>query len=87
MEYSGTIEFLLFCVWAFGSLLFAWFVPRLFYVYLGSVVFSAPMIGYSMAGYGLLPMAGTIHGLCAGLFVLPFYFLFRHIRTQKTKSR
>jgi CHASE2 domain-containing sensor protein len=87
MEYSGAIEFLLFVVWAVGSLLLAWFVRRLFYVYFGSVALSAPMIGYSMVGYGLLPMGGIIHGFCAGIFVLPFYFLFQRFRTRKTETR
>jgi len=83
MEYSGTIEFLLFLAWLLGSLLLAWFVRRIFYVYFGSVALSAPMIGYSMVGYGSLPMGGIFHGFCTGLFALPFYILFQHLRKRK----
>ena len=86
MEYSGTVDLLLFVLWAVASLLLAWFVRRLFYVYLGSVALSAPMIGYSMVGYGLLPMGGLIHALCAGIYVLPFYFLFQRFQKQKRES-
>jgi hypothetical protein len=87
MEYSSTFEFLLFVIWAFGSLLLSWFARRLFYVYCGSVALSAPMIGSSMVGYGLLPMGGIIHGLCAGLLLLPFHFLVQRFRTRRTVPR
>jgi CHASE2 domain-containing sensor protein len=87
MTYSSTLEIFLVVLWAVVSLVLAWFVRRKFYVYLGSVAFSAPMIGYSMVGYGLLPMGGIIHGFCAGLFVLPFYFLFQRLRMRKTETR
>jgi len=87
MHYSGTVEFLLFGGWAAGSLVLAWFVRRPFYVYFGSVALSAPMIGYSMVGYGLLPMGGIVHSFCAGFFVLPFYALFQRFRTRKKESR
>jgi hypothetical protein len=87
MENSGTVDFLLFVLWAVASLLLAWFVRRLFYVYMGSVAFSAPWIGYSMVDDGPLPMGGFIHALCAGLYVLPFYFLFQGLRKRRKESQ
>jgi hypothetical protein len=84
VEYSDTIECLLLCVWAIGSLLLALFVRRQFYVYFGSVAFSAPAIAYSMLGYGLLPMGGIFHALCAGICVLPFHYFFH--RSAKSVS-
>ncbi len=75
MDYSGTIEFLVLAIWMIGSLFLGWYVPRLFYAYIGSVVLSAPLIGYSMVRYGLLPMGGILHALCAGIYVLPIHFI------------
>ena len=77
MEYSGTIEFVLFLMWAIGSLLLAWFVRHRFYAYIGSVAFSAPAIAYSMVGYGLLPMGGIFHAIIAGFCVLPVHYFFQ----------
>jgi CHASE2 domain-containing sensor protein len=80
MKYSTTVELVLFGLWAIGSLLLAWFVRPRLYAYLGSVVLSAPAIAYSMVGYGLLPMGGILHALCAGIYVLPFHYFFRRVR-------
>ena len=87
MEYSSMVEFLLFVFWAVGSLLLAWFVWRRHLVYIGSVVLSAPMIGYSMVGYGELPMGGVIHAICAGLFALPFHYFFQRFRVRRMDPR
>jgi CHASE2 domain-containing sensor protein len=89
MEYSSTIEFVLFGLWAVGSLLLAWFVRRRLYAYLGSVGLSAPAIAYSMVGYGMLPMGGILHALLAGVYALPFHYFFQRFRLhkQKTESR
>jgi alpha-beta hydrolase superfamily lysophospholipase len=76
MEYSETIEITLLCLWAIGSLLCALFVHRRLYAYMSSVALSAPAIAYSMVGYGLLPMGGVLHALCAGIYVLPFHYFF-----------
>jgi hypothetical protein len=83
MEYSGTIEFALFCVWAGGSLLLAWFIRRRLFVYFGSVALSAPAIAYSMVGYGFLEMGGILHALLAGVYVLPFHYFFQRSRAHK----
>jgi ABC-type thiamin/hydroxymethylpyrimidine transport system permease subunit len=82
MEYSEVIQGCLFGLWAIGSLLVAWFVPRRFYAYFGSVALSAPAIGYSMVGYGLLETGGILHALCAGIYALPFHHLFQRFRLR-----
>ena len=82
MEYSSTVQWLLLAVWATGSIVLAWFVRRGICVYFGSVALSAPMIGYSMVGYGLLPMGGILHALCAGVYVLPFNYFFQWFRSR-----
>ena len=86
MNYSGTVEFIFIAVWAVGSLLLAWFIRRRFYAYCGSVALSAPAIVYSMVGYGLLPMAGVVHGLLAGVYVLPFHYFFQRLRLRRQKN-
>jgi CHASE2 domain-containing sensor protein len=82
MKYSDSIEFVLLGLWAIGSLLLAWFVRRRIYAYAGSVGLSVPAIAYSMVGYGLLPMGGILHALCAGIFVLPFHYFFQRSRNK-----
>jgi hypothetical protein len=82
MDYSGTGEFVLFGLWAVGSLLLAWFVRRRFYAYVGSVALSAPAIAYAMVGYGLLPMGGIFHAIMSGLYVLPFHYFFQRSRNK-----
>jgi CHASE2 domain-containing sensor protein len=84
MHYSGTIEFLLLGLWMIGSSLLAWYVRRVFYAYIGSVVLSTPFIGYSMALYGLLPMGGILHALCAGIYVLPIHFICQRYIKRKS---
>ncbi len=86
MEYSSTVQWLLFGVWAVGSLVFAWFVRRRFYAYFGSVALSAPAIGYSMIGYGFLEMGGILHALCAGVYVLPFHYFFQRSRRKRLET-
>jgi CHASE2 domain-containing sensor protein len=66
--------------WAIGSLVLAWFEPRRFFAYVGSVAFSVPAISYSMLGYGALEMGGWFHALIAGIWVVPIHVLFRHLR-------
>ena len=83
MQYSGTVEFGLFGLWAAGSLLLSWLVRRRFYAYAGSVALSAPAIAYSMVGYGLLPMGGILHALIAGVFALPFHYFFQRMRLRQ----
>jgi CHASE2 domain-containing sensor protein len=82
MKYSDTIEFILLGLWAIGSLLFAWFIRRRICAYIGSVGLSVPAIAYSIVGYGLLPMSGILHALCAGIFVLPFHCFFQRSRNK-----
>lgn len=81
MEYSDTVQTLLYGLWAIGSLLLAWMVRRRFYVYFGSVALSAPAISYSMIGYGFLEMGGILHALAAGMWALPVHYFFQRIRT------
>ncbi len=83
MEYSDVIQGCLFGVWAIGSLVIAWYVRRRLYAYFGSVALSAPAIGYSMVGYGLLEMGGMLHALCAGIYALPFHYFFQRFRLRK----
>ncbi len=86
MEYSGTLEGLLFVVWALGSILLAWFVRRRFYVYSGSVALSAPAIAYSMVGYGFLEMGGVLHALAAGAYALVLHYFFQKFRLRRHKT-
>lgn len=71
--------------WAIGSLLLAWFERRLFFTYFGSVALAAPAISYSMLGYGGLEMGGWLHAFAAGVWVVPFHFIFRRVRARKEK--
>ena len=87
MRYSATLELILIGFWAIGSLLLAWFVRRRLYAYFGCVALSAPGIAYSMVGYGLLPMGGVVHALAAGIYELPFHYLFQRLRRQRVKLR
>jgi len=73
--------------WGFGSLILAWFEPRLRFVYLGSVILSAPCISFSMLGYGLLEMGGLLHAFCAGVPALAFHDLFQRIRLSPQQHR
>ncbi|MGA2747926.1 MAG: hypothetical protein ABSG59_04040 [Verrucomicrobiota bacterium] len=82
-EYSPAILALFAAVWVFGSLVLAWFEPRVRFAYLGSVALSAPGISYSMLGYGVLEMGGLLHPLCAGVIVLPIHYLFQRIRAGR----
>ncbi len=86
MEYSGTIEFVLFGLWVGGSLLLAWFVPSRFYVYFGSVALVAPAISYSMIGDGLMEGGGIVHALCAGVYALPFHYFFQRFRAYRRRK-
>jgi CHASE2 domain-containing sensor protein len=87
MEYSGTVEFMLLGLWAVGSILLAWFLRRRFYAYVGSVTLSAPAIGYSMVGYGLLTMGGILHAFLAGIYALPFHYVFQRLRARKQRTK
>ena len=82
-EYSPVIDALLVAAWGLGSLVLAWFEPRRRFVYLGSVALSAPCISYSMLGYGLLEMGGFVHALCAGVYALPFHYVFQCLRKRR----
>ena len=84
--YTDMTSWMLITGWAIGSLTLAWFERRLFFVYFGSVALAAPGISYSMIGYGALEMGGWFHALSAGVWVLPFYFLFRRIRARTERS-
>ncbi len=87
MKYSDTVEWTLLGVWAVGSLLLAWFVPRRFYVYFGSVGLSVPAIAYSAIGYGLPEMGGVLHALCAGVYALVFQYFFQRFRLRKPQTK
>lgn len=78
------IEFLVLGIWMIGSSLLAWYVRSVLYAYIGSVVLSTPLIGYSMALYGLLPMGGILHALCAGIYVLPIHFICQRYIKKKS---
>jgi CHASE2 domain-containing sensor protein len=82
-EYSPVILAFLAGVWGFGSLVLAWFEPRPRFVYFGSVALSTPCISYSMLEYGLLEMGGFLHPLCAGVYALPFHYLFKRSRARR----
>lgn len=84
MHYSGTIEFLVLGIWMIGSALLAWYVRSVLYAYIGSVVLSIPLIGYSMALSGLLPMGGIFHALCAGIYVLPIHVICQRYIKKKS---
>lgn len=87
MEYSNTAQWVLWGVWAVGSLALAWSIHRPFYIYFGSVGLSAPAIGYSMVGYGLVEMGGIIHALCAGMFAVLFHFIFQRFKSGRQQSK
>jgi hypothetical protein len=83
MQYSSTVFGVLFVFWALGSLALAWFVRRWLYVYLGSVALCAPALAYSMVGHGFLEMGGILHVLVAGVYALPFHYLFQRSRARR----
>ena len=90
MEYSGTVMFVLFGLWAIASLLLAWFVRRRFYAYCGCVAIAAPVIAYASLGPGSMESGGIVQALCAGIYVLPFHYFFQRFRSyrrQKMESR
>ena len=80
MPYSNAVQVILIGLWAAGSLVLAWRVSHRSYAYFGSVAMAVPAIAYAMLGYGLLEMGGILHALAAGLYVLPFHFLFHRRR-------
>jgi hypothetical protein len=84
--YLDAITILLMAGWGIGSVVLAWCEPRLAYVYWGSVVLAAPSISYSMLGYGLLPMGGLLHPFMAGIYAVPFWYLFERIRKRKLEK-
>ena len=86
IHYSNTILLALACLWAVGSLVVAWVVQRRFLAYWTSVGLAVPGLVYSMLGHGLLEVGGIAHALVAGLYVLPFHFLFRRYR-ERTHPR
>jgi hypothetical protein len=63
-------------LWAVGSLLGCWFIRKRSLAYLASTGLAAPGIAYSMVGYGILEFGGILHAMAAGLYALPFHFLF-----------
>jgi hypothetical protein len=69
--------------WAICSIVLAWLEPRMFFTYCGSVALAAPMISYSMLGYGGLEMGGWFHALSAGGFALIIHAVFNHLRARK----
>jgi hypothetical protein len=83
MEYSGIIQVVLLSLWAVGSLVLAWFLRRRLYVYSSSVALSVPAILSAQLGHGYLEMGGVLHALAAGIYALPFHYLFWRIRTQR----
>ena len=83
MQYSRTIQFVLFAIWAVGSLVMAWFVRRRLHLYFGSVLLAVPAVAYSMIGYGLLEAGGVVHVLAAGVYALPFHYFFKKIRNPR----
>jgi len=83
--YSPAILALLAAAWFFGSLVLAWFEPRPRIVYFGSVALSSPCISYSMLGYGLLEMGGFLHAFCAGVYAVPFHYMFQRIHARRQK--
>jgi len=82
-NYSEKTNWLFIAGWGVGALAMSWFEKRAILVYLGSVALAAPGISYSMLGYGALEMGGWFHALVAGVWALPFYFLFRRIRGSR----
>ena len=83
MEYSRSVATLLIALWAIGSLLLAWYVHPGAYVYFGSVALSATVIIYSILGFGLLPTAGIIHAVLAGVYALVIRYVFQRFRSRK----
>jgi CHASE2 domain-containing sensor protein len=83
MNYSNLVQFVLFGLWAVGSLLLAWFVRRRFYVYFGSVALVAPAISYAMLQAGLAESGGILQALCAGVYPLGFHYYFQRYQTKR----
>jgi len=82
-SYVEAVTIALLIGWAIGSLLVAWFEPRLLCMYWGSVALAAPAISYSMLGHGIPEMGGLLHPLMAGIYAVPFWYLFRRIRNRR----
>jgi len=84
--YSDSITWSLMAAWGIASIILAGYERRLRYVYWGSVVLVAPSLSYSMLGYGALEMGGFIHALIAGVYAVPFWYLFEHLRKRRERS-
>jgi CHASE2 domain-containing sensor protein len=84
--YSDTITWSSMAAWGVASIILAGCERRLRYVYWGSVVLAAPSISYSMLGYGALEMGGFIHALIAGVYAVPFWYLFQYLRKRRERS-
>lgn len=83
LRYVEMITFALMIGWGMGSLVLAWFEPRLRYLYWGSVSLATPGIAYDMLGHGPLVMGGAFHALVTGVYAIPFWYLFRRIRRRR----
>jgi len=68
---------------AIASIILAACEPRLRYVYWGSVVLAAPGISYGMLSPAPIEMGGFVHALMAGVFAVPFWYLFDYLRKRK----
>jgi CHASE2 domain-containing sensor protein len=84
--YSDAITWSLMAAWGIASVILAGYARRLRYVYWGSVVLVAPSLSYSMLGYGALEMGGFIHALMAGVYAVPFWYLFQYLRKRRARS-
>ncbi len=65
-----------------SSLALAWLVRRRVYVYAGAVAASVPAIAYSMLEHGYLETGGLLHAVCAGVYALPFHYVFQRYRLK-----
>ena len=87
VQYSSHVEIALLFAWIVASAGFAYFARSARTAYAGAAITAVPAIGYSMLGYGLLPMAGFVHVGVAGVYGWILHLiLLRWRRSQSVSS-
>ena len=84
--YSASVETGLTIVAFVGAIPVGVFARRPLMAFCGGVALGAPVIGYSMIGYGLLEMGGFIHAATFGVWPVIAYELsrkFRYFRVER----
>ena len=86
MEYSASIETGLTVVAFIGAIPVGMFARRPLMAYFAGLALGAPVVSYSMLGYGLLEMGGLFHAMTFGIVGVVAYEVahrFKRFRVQK----